>query len=76
MEGRTKGKRDRKLFDVTAVVGSVYESDFDTGNAAAKFATPTHAAMHMIADAGVAEGAVYTFPCENGGTVRISVEGE
>lgn len=56
--------RGRPLFDVTCVIGSVFEGDGDL--------SPHEAAFVLIAQHDT-EG-TFHFPSESGGTVAVSVE--
>jgi len=65
--GKRTTAEDRKLFDVTCVVGSVFVSE--DGNQ-----SPVAAAFQIIAEHD-APG-VFTFPLEGYGTFRVTVEHE
>lgn len=58
----------RKLFDITCIIGSVYESPD------AQF-TPNQVAFTMIADHVPALGAevVFTFPDEDGSIINVAI---
>ena len=59
-------KTPRKLFDVTCVIGSVFEDEFGDGT------DPRVVAMHLIAEHN-SDGA-FTFPTEDGGHVSVIVQ--